>query len=554
MVLVSWIRQVLDAGGAGRALLILLILSVPVGAVLVGSRRWLPRLVPWANRVFRHGTARWLLVFATLSAPIAATVGLTHLYLHASPFDFVANSPNDFVDYWHEIATFRAVGFEGGYYTADEKPAGATFTRFGDHGPVYIVLVGSLAKLSGWDDATPVVYNMAFVTAGLALFIAIARPDGFQLLLTFVSVLVCWPILLLIPTSSQESLHQAAAVVIAAMVFGRDERNRPLITKGGWALATAAVIIGLSLMRYSWALLLIPVALLALSGSAARVRAMAALAAVLVIAITVWLSSFLASAGHSLVFERLSLLGSDPTAAVGVLIDVVRTSLAEYLSRPLLDCLVRLQMVALTLGVPIAFVLAGRRHAPTSTGGFFPQGWVHWFFAATILTSSLVLYHNPSLYRLFSLTVLFSWFGFIVSRHYTLALVAVATHLFLSPAAGSMMADWSPNFALDRAVLARDEQMFASKLRYAPPPASPWCNTIFLNWLEFDARVSRIPAGFGLSTFNPGEPPRGPVRSKYLLLNADEVSVMVPRGHFEILGNLAGNSLALVLNKQSECR
>ena len=42
---------------------------------------------------------------------------------------------SDAVMYWHQIKTFVAVGFSGGYYTVGEQAAPASFTHFYAWGP-----------------------------------------------------------------------------------------------------------------------------------------------------------------------------------------------------------------------------------------------------------------------------------------------------------------------------------------------------------------------------------------------------------------------------------
>ena len=58
---------------------------------------------------------------------------------------------SDEVYNWHQVATFRAVGFEGGYYTSNERPAPVSFIHFYAHGPVYPIVMGVMGKMLGWE-------------------------------------------------------------------------------------------------------------------------------------------------------------------------------------------------------------------------------------------------------------------------------------------------------------------------------------------------------------------------------------------------------------------
>lgn len=73
---------------------------------------------------------------------------------------------NDEVGYWHQAATFAAVGFQGGYYSYNENTARATWTRFGVHGPWYPMLYGTLGRLlGGWELVYACGHQLAVVHA-----------------------------------------------------------------------------------------------------------------------------------------------------------------------------------------------------------------------------------------------------------------------------------------------------------------------------------------------------------------------------------------------------
>ena len=56
----------------------------------------------------------------------------------------------DEVLYWHQAATFRSVGFDGGYYTNYEQTSPASFTTFYAWGPFVPAFYGGLWRIIGW--------------------------------------------------------------------------------------------------------------------------------------------------------------------------------------------------------------------------------------------------------------------------------------------------------------------------------------------------------------------------------------------------------------------
>jgi hypothetical protein len=80
-----------------------------------------------------------LLVVVLLVTPVAVTSILLATKLNATlldcrPHDGVMGR-SDEMHYWHEINCFKHVGLDGGYFVVNERPARATWTHYGPHGP-----------------------------------------------------------------------------------------------------------------------------------------------------------------------------------------------------------------------------------------------------------------------------------------------------------------------------------------------------------------------------------------------------------------------------------
>lgn len=189
-----------------------------------------------------------------LATPALGTLLLVHACLGASLRDFVPGAVNDEILYWHQILTFKEVGWGGGYYTAQESIAPARFSHFYLHGPAFPILYGGPARLFGWELHAPPFYNLAVVSLGVGVWLWLVRPTAGRLL-AFGAVLASfWPLFFFIPSAMQESVHQALALCFAGCLAVLIERPRG---RGGpLLLAGFALLVALAaFLRPTWLLL-----------------------------------------------------------------------------------------------------------------------------------------------------------------------------------------------------------------------------------------------------------------------------------------------------------
>ncbi len=108
------------------------------------------------------------LLLAAVVALIPALV--VALWIHLTPgAEFRNYTPrwSDEVYNWHPVATFRAVGFDGGYYTSNERPAAISFIHFYAHGRGHPILLGTLGRLLGWEYNSGPILNTVIVTLAI---------------------------------------------------------------------------------------------------------------------------------------------------------------------------------------------------------------------------------------------------------------------------------------------------------------------------------------------------------------------------------------------------
>lgn len=199
----------------------------------------------------------WLqrfLYLAVASALPIATILLLHFHIKADLRNFIPMS-DDSIVYWHQAATFAKVGFEGGYYTHNELLPTIEQIHFAYWGPIYPILYGVLGKIFGWGSLSILAFNLLFLTAALFIYLWVVRPNTLQVFLLFLFLLTSFTTLIYIPLAMQESLHNAIAIVMATIFFVLFKKEG---VSYGQLIGVCCFIVFASLIRYSWALLLVP--------------------------------------------------------------------------------------------------------------------------------------------------------------------------------------------------------------------------------------------------------------------------------------------------------
>lgn len=190
------------------------------------------------------------------AVPGLAMLALVHGLLGASLADYRPRSWDE-LDYWHEIATFGAVGWQGGHYGLE---GGAAPTArlgggsFGPHGVWPSVVYGLPARIFGWDIASPPFYNIAAMTAGLAAMVLCMRP-GWAFSLKAAALLASYGYIgLYAPVMLLESMVLGLCFAMAGL-FHRLMAAYPRRGWSGTAWTLAGVITLATLVRYYYGLL-----------------------------------------------------------------------------------------------------------------------------------------------------------------------------------------------------------------------------------------------------------------------------------------------------------
>src|SRR5690606_27681811 len=111
----------------------------------------------------------------------------------------------------------------------------------------YPALLGTIARVTGWEYSTPVLYNLAYLSAALTVFLCFIKPTRKQLLWLVLALITFYPMHLFIPTAMQESFHQAAGIILSILFFIRLQRGED--TPRWVDFLFVALIILISLIR-----------------------------------------------------------------------------------------------------------------------------------------------------------------------------------------------------------------------------------------------------------------------------------------------------------------
>ena len=479
---------------------------------------------------------RSALIGLILLLPVLSLTGMASVYLGQRLANFHPHW-SDAIMYWHQIKTFAAVGFSGGYYTVGEEAAAASFTHFYAWGPWYIALYGLIGKAVGWTLWSPMLFDVAAVTLALLGCLLLIRPNSRQLALVLLVLLTYWPLHLHLPRAMQEPFHYAVAIVLAGIFY------RLLVREGAvphWLLGAALVtIVGAALVRPTWAVLLLPLVTIVVEqrphGCAPRgsrfhrvFRYWPLLPACAVVTGIFLLSRYVAAPYPHRVMSDVQVLLSSPIDGVQRLLAVTTAQGMTYLwpdGEYLLWTLLRYQALGIVLWMT---VLAFRRRgndAGQGAPGRPPWRWAerctHILNLSLIVLLVLMLWRvgTEGDYRVVAPHLLLSLLLLAACGRGRVVAVAVLAGLLFTP---SFLADYKGiarwQFEDVQARIDAFAAQTAGTLVYQAQD-DPWCNTILLPLrTAFLPESLAIPAGIGIS-FDFDIDSRSELKSRYVMVD-----------------------------------
>ena len=500
-----------------------------------------PTLVRWIGVLDRllarnQGLIRFSLIGLILLVPALSLTGMASVYL-GRRLAYFHPVQSDAIMYWHQIKTFAAVGFSGGYYTVGEEAAAASFTHFYAWGPWFIALYGLIGKAVGWSLWSPMLFDVAAVTLALLGGLLLLRPNSRQLVLVLLVLLTYWPLHLYLPVAMQEPFHYAVAILLAGIFY------RLLVHEGAVPHrllgAALVMIVGAALVRPTWAVLLLPLVTIVVenrphgrSTSGRRFsqvfRVWPMLAACGVVAGIFLLHLYVAAPFPNRWTFDVQLLLRSPVAVLQSLVAVTTVQVMAYLwpdfENPVWT-LLRYQALGIVLWMTVlAFRRPGHEAEQVAPGR---QPWRRAERLTHVLNLGLVVLLVVMLfdveawrdYRVVAPHLLLSLLLLVACGRTRVVAVAVLAGLLFTP---SFLADYNEKagrqFTDDRARIDAFAEQTAGTLVYQPQ-SDPWCNTILLpQRTAFLPESLVIPAGIGISFYFDNTSP-SELKSRYVMVD-----------------------------------
>jgi hypothetical protein len=326
------------------------------------------------------------------------------------------------------------------------------------------------------------------VTAASALWIWLARPNGPTLALGTLLLGTFWPLILYLPSTYQESLHCAIALLLAGLA------RRVLGSPARGHLPFVAVVFGASLIRMSWILVLVPWAIATLPGAGWRSRLFIPVAAVCCLGAAVWAFGVICSPYPDRLTPDINRTLEHPISAFWTMElrweRGWKNLLVPSAATVPIGLLQRYQILAVTL-VGVGLVV-WRRHSRT---GAFAAANVFVVLIATMLF--FYMWGNRD-YRVMAPHMLLSLLVLLVAD-WRLVLPFVATNLaFVGFFVAQFASMHRERVDADRQALAIFADELAPFVSYTPN-ADGWSNTLLFPVTQQDYRLLALPPGIGLT-------------------------------------------------------
>lgn len=444
---------------------------------------------------------------------------------------------NDETGYWVWVRSFAHVGFDVGYNAPNELLARASFNHYGEGSPIYVYLYGGIAQLVGWSQQLPLLINFVILALAIFLFTQSTRLEPVQIVFTSLITIVIWPILLFLPMTTHETLNQAIGFVLAVIFFRlltqRESISHPV------RFAYIVLVYLAALTRLSWGLFLVPVIFYSLDGKLFRRLLLSGLAGLGLYVSALMITNYLVPpTNNSILVNLRDSVGQGPQ----ILINYAVLQLAQMFKfRQLNPNIAVLLQILIILGWNGVRVIRSVRSGTPINSIVESQSVFHIYNVTTLVTAGLLFYIQEGFYRTFTPSLLIIYLLLTLRKDYKFLATLLTINLFffysyLNFYAGvGDLALIQQDFTTEIPERAQLQPSLEHWIRFEPDAQTPWCNTLLIPLHYYDARLTLIPPGIGISYVLDLETLKTPLKSKYLLLDTETYQALEDRLNTQLL-------------------
>lgn len=461
---------------------------------------------------------RYLTYITSAAIPALFAAFLVRHYFGTSIVSFTPVW-NDEIDYWHQILSYAQNGFAIGYYTVEEIPSPlSSVTGFGTHGPFFPILYGSVAKVTGWFPYSGPLFHMLFLSIAIFIFLALIRASLSTVLLATITLVLFLPIQMYFPSTMQEPLHYAFAIVLAGQFY----RYMTDEVRSRWLLfSIPALLIIASLLRPTWSVLFIPYLFLTISAASQKSKALLLASGTVILGVFLFAYTLYSAPYPDLFIQNFfAAFNSSPAEGFNYFIGHFVSNLAGYFSLkdPFeVEKILRIQYIAAVIFVTINYFNLKKP-------GRYPfETLMHFCNLLIPLALVISLYYVDGWldYRLIAPHVLFS-IAFFSAQNKTLpCLTMLAISLLATPAFSETYKQFhSDHFQ----AAARDARLlpeqFSPFIKYRKD-VTPWGNSLLIDMDSLQPYLVGLPAGIGINTVLDWNHINYPLKSAYVLIEPE---------------------------------
>jgi hypothetical protein len=499
---------------------------------------------------------RWGFWALLILAPLMVTMGLLMTRQEATYWDL---SPlwTDEAHYWHQAKSFAEVGFTNGYYSVQENPAPAPFSGYFAWGVFIPALYGAFASVLGWYPVSMPLLNLAWLMLTLLVVVIVMRPRIWQSVALSLGIVLLPTFLTTYFSTLLPVLQMVLALWLGVGFVGLLRDEQPNLRGHGWLLLGLMIA---SLVRVTWAFLLLPYALLLVRGRSWRAFVLAIITSgVGMLALVGWYQ-WTAAPFPNAFNAILATLQNDFSAGIIALLDNINLNVNLLSQGDPVEQWGRWHLALISMALlpwGLVLVVRGRDQRVMLAKSLGWQIALHSYNLLVTLALVVVLYDIGEWrdLRIIAPRILLSLVLFVGMNQRFLVLVAILPLVFVLPDSLRIHDIWS-GFHINPERPAQFEQWsqdLPDVLAYQKDAPSRWCNTVYHStWYLFNQvpMLMAMPAGMGL-TYPDVEAPTLPLRSRYLLLTDDDFALIGDTLEVTRLRDMPNG--ALYLNADAPC-